>query len=68
MTDWSKPSDIHDSERTATTVDFGDCRFRPCVDGGRWAEVDTSKGTHDGRTGRGGGRGRFRHGGAGKDD
>lgn len=60
-------SDTHDFERTAATINFGDCRLGPCVNGGGRTEVELVKCTVGGRTDRGVGWGCVGHRGAGED-
>lgn len=48
--DRSNPTNILDSEETATTINFGNCRLRCCVNGGSRAKVERYEGTEGGRT------------------
>lgn len=52
VTYWSNPADILDFERAATTIHLGDCRRGLCVNGGSRTEIEVSKGTEGGYTGR----------------
>ena len=62
------PSEIFDSERTAATINFGDCRLGLCVNGGGRTEVELDKCAVRGRTDRGVVWRRFGRLGAGEDN